>query len=258
MPGGHGGDAEPQNDCARAERSEKPPKRTRQLDAPEATWPAEELAKLASELCNMRRGSGLKRTLAVGELLLHRLFGGNSDAWHNRRRNKACSIRRLAKSRGCPFSKSALTQAVSVYVASRDLANLVTFRHVQASHVLSVVSLPPQQRLQLLGQAERDRWSVRTLRQSVVTLKGANGAAAASDAASELTQFHSALEELAETARRVSDSIPPDPGGALFGDLAHELSHFKARLAQLRSAGSGAASAEPDFTMDETRPRRSP
>gem|GEM_PF-5089707 len=75
---------------------------------------------------------------------------------------------------------------------------------------------------------------------------------------SPVTRFHAALEELAETARRVSDSVPPNPAGALFGELAHELSDFKARLDQLKSTETRAGRREPNVTMDEARPQRLP
>jgi hypothetical protein len=249
MPGGRGGDAVPLIGGARSERLELTASDGRRRGSAEATWSADELAKLADELRGLRRGSGLKRTLALGELLLERLFSGEPGGWHNRRRNKACSIRRLAKSRGCPFSKSALTEALSVYVASKDLADLAAFRHVQLSHVLSVLPLPAPQRTRLLEQAERHRWSVRTLRQQVALLRGANTSSVAVD---PVTTFHSALDELAETARRVSASMPPKPAGAVFGDLAHELSQFKARLEALRGACSPGPSRELHFTATET------
>jgi hypothetical protein len=79
-------------------------------------------------------------------------------------------VRLLARTRGCHFSKSALSEAVSVYVALAEVPRARTFGHVRASHVVTVLSLEGAERKRLLEIAELERLSVRKLRQRVAEL----------------------------------------------------------------------------------------
>ena len=133
------------------------------------------LDRIVVELREIERRSGIDRTLAIGELVLSRFFGGDAHAWRDRRRNKNNSVRRLADREGCPFSKSALNESVAVYVASRSLPCVRTFGHIGASHVACVLNLSEDQRESVLRSAERDRVSVRELRKRVVALRWAEG-----------------------------------------------------------------------------------
>jgi hypothetical protein len=69
-----------------------------------------------AKLREIERRTGLERTLAIGSLVLETFFGGDECLWRNRRRNKNNSIRRLASHPDCPFCKSALNDAIGVYV----------------------------------------------------------------------------------------------------------------------------------------------
>ena len=126
-------------------------------------------------LKEIERRTGLERTLAIGELVLTQFFDGNAAAWRARSRNKDSSIRRLANHTGCPFGKSALHEAIGVYVAVRELPSVRTSGHITASHIASVLRLASSQRQGILEQAERERWGVRQLRQAVVKLRRAEG-----------------------------------------------------------------------------------
>src|SRR5215207_1161276 len=75
------------------------------------------LEDVVAELREIDRRTGIERTLAIGELVLNRFFGGDPTTWRDRRRNKNNSIRRLAERDDCPFCRSALNEAVGVYVA---------------------------------------------------------------------------------------------------------------------------------------------
>jgi hypothetical protein len=129
------------------------------------------LEEVVTALQNIRSGTGLKRTVAAGEVILKLLFAGDPAAWHSQRRNKLESLRGLARTKGCTMSRSALSQAVAVHVATAGLS-LDELRHVQASHVLAIWSLPPDVGRQLLLEAERERHSVRALRRRVALLNG--------------------------------------------------------------------------------------
>ena len=99
-----------------------------------------------AELREIDRRTGVDRVLAIGELILNRFFGGDPRTWRDRRRNKNNSIRRLASRADCPFCRSALNEAVGVYVAVVALPCVRTFGHISASHVASVLGLPPSER----------------------------------------------------------------------------------------------------------------
>jgi hypothetical protein len=128
------------------------------------------LEEVVFALQNVRPGTGLKRTAAVGEVILKLLFGGDPAAWHSQRRNKAESLRGLARTKGCTMSRSALSQAVAVYVSTAGLA-LDDLQHIQSSHVIAVWGLAPEVRQRLLQEAERERYSVRALRQHAAGLR---------------------------------------------------------------------------------------
>src|SRR4051812_9325298 len=74
------------------------------------------LDQVIIELQEIERRTGIERTIAIGELILNLFFRGNPADWRDRRRNKNNSVRRLADRVDCPFSKSALHEAVGVYV----------------------------------------------------------------------------------------------------------------------------------------------
>jgi len=136
---------------------------------------ADLLDDVVSELKEIDRRTGIERTLAIGELILNQFFGGDPAVWRDRRRNKNNSIRRLAEREDCPFCRSALNEAVGVYVAVVGLPCVRTFGHISASHVASVLRLPQKERQEVLQEAERGRWSVRELRQKVVLRRRADG-----------------------------------------------------------------------------------
>lgn len=129
------------------------------------------LDDVVERLRDIERRSGFEKTLAIGELLLARFFGSDPSAWQDRRRNKNTSIRRLAQRADCPFSKSALSNALAIYVASSSMPCVRQLAHVTASHLGSVLGLPQVEQERLLLVAERERWSVRRLKGEVTSLK---------------------------------------------------------------------------------------
>jgi hypothetical protein len=136
---------------------------------------AKMLDGVVAQLKEIERRTGIERTLAIGELVLTQFFGGNPAAWRDRRRNKNNSIRRLAERNDCPFCRSALNEAVGVYVAVLALPCVRTYGHVCASHVAAVLGLPVAERDPMLALAEREHWSVRELRQRVVDHRRSGG-----------------------------------------------------------------------------------
>ena len=154
------------------------------------------------------RRTGLERTLAIGALVLETFFGGGSSIWRDRRRNKNSSIRRLPSPRDCPFRKSALNDAVGVYVAVRAMPCVRTFGHITSSHVTAVLRLPADDRESMLREAEHQRWSVRKLREQVTSVRCAEGETRGRPIVSEPARVASALKnavnELESGARRLA------------------------------------------------------
>jgi len=134
-----------------------------------------ELDLAVRELTVLAHASQWDRVLAIGKLILSRFFGKDEAAWHARRRNKDQSIRRLARHPDCPFEKSALTEAVGVYVLVGRFPELRERIHLTPTHVGRALSLKPTEAVALLKIADQRRWSVRELAFEAKQLRRAMG-----------------------------------------------------------------------------------
>jgi hypothetical protein len=157
-----------------------------------------QLEKIAAELREIAHGTSWSRTLATGELVLKHFFAGNVDEWRTHRRQKESSIRRLAQRPDCPLAKSALSEAVAVYVARRDLPKFVD--ELTPSHVAIALRLPVAQRLAILEKAAAGAWSVRETRAEALLLKRRAGERRGrprfSQARAALSHFKNSLDAL--------------------------------------------------------------
>jgi hypothetical protein len=160
--------------------------------APRVSEP-EAVNQAVAELREIERRTGLERTLAIGRLVLETFFGGDATVWRDRRRNKNNSIRRLASHKDCPFCKSALSDAVAVYVAMRVLPCVRTFGHISASHLTAVLRLPAPEREGVLRVAESKHWSVRQLREHITGIRRSEGERRGRPAADQQARVLSAL-----------------------------------------------------------------
>ena len=160
------------------------------------------LDRVVQELQEIQRGTGLERTLAVGKVVLSGFFGDNPQLWRDRRRNKNNSIRRLAERPDCPFCKSALNEAVGVYVAVVALPCVRTSGHITASHIAAPLVLTEQERSDVLRRAEQEHWSVREIKQQVVALHRTNGERRGRPTASD-------QERVLTSLKSVSSSLGP-------------------------------------------------
>lgn len=196
------------------------------------------LDRVVAELREIERRSGIERTLAIGALILNRFFRGDPKAWQDRRRNKNNSVRRLAERTDCPFSKSALNEAIAVHVAVLGLPCVRTFGHICASHVASVLRLPAAARQDILEVADRERWSVRELKQRVVALRRAQGERRGRPALEgegrAISRLQNALADLAEGAKQVQslDNLSAEASSSLRA-LGSELVQLGAEFLQL-------------------------
>jgi hypothetical protein len=203
------------------------------------------VGRVVNELCEIARRTGIERTFAIGELILTRFFGGDASAWHDRRRNKNNSVRRLAEREDCPFSKSALNEAIAVHVAVLGLPCVRTFGHISASHVASVLRVSPEARQGILEVADRERWSVRELKQRVVALRRSQGERrgrpARDDESRLISRLQTAVAHLGQGAQQAHhfETLSSETVLSLRA-LGHDLTDLGAQL--LRLAGG-----EPDI-----------
>lgn len=219
------------------------------------------LDRVIHRLHQIERSSGIEKTLAIGRLLLTQFFGSNPAIWRDRRRNKNNSIRRLADREDCPLSRSALNDAVAVYVASRELDCVQTTGHITASHISVVLSLPPVEREEMLRSAEHERWSVRQLKTKVVALRRADGERrgrpaqsdpekALSIMANALQRFRQALEtlhhgSLTPDAHRTYEELTRE-ALALGAELEARLGSKKLSVTRVRAASPSWPAKDPD------------
>jgi hypothetical protein len=202
------------------------------------------LDDVVAELKEIDRRTGIERTLAIGELILNQFFAGDSAIWRDRRRNKNNSIRRLAEREDCPFCRSALNEAVGVYVAVVGLPCVRTFGHISASHVASVLRLPPTERQEVLQEAERGQWSVRELRQRVVTRRRAEGERRGRPPDLRERRYISSLRQKLNQLEDTIDEIESSRGeGPEFLEelrtLAERLGQQRFRMLQLADGTTG-------------------
>lgn len=108
---------------------------------------------------------------AVGELILSRFFDGSVKAFQSAERHKDRSLRQLARCEGCPYSKSALHQAVRIHLVRLTNPTVQTYGHIGPSHIAATLSLADSERNALLETAERERFSVRQVRLEVIRLQ---------------------------------------------------------------------------------------
>jgi hypothetical protein len=162
--------------------------------------------------------TGLERYLAVGQLIFDRFFEGSVKVWQDRSRGKDHSLRRLARRPGCPMSRSALHQAVSVYVASWAMDNPRGYVHVGLSHVAAVLRASPADRQRLLGVAEKNLWSVRRLREEIARTAPMGGARRGRPPRLLIDRAKVRLRECTEVLLDVADAI----AGA---SMAHDDTH---------------------------------
>lgn len=196
------------------------------------------LERVSHELRAIERQNGIERTLAIGCLILTEFFDGNPESWRDRRRGKHHSIRRLAERSDCPYSKSSLNEALAVYVASLELPCVRTFGHVGTSHIASVLTLPIAERQTMLEKAERERLSVRELREQVVGVRRSagerRGRPTLGDFARAVSAIESEVRRVLAAVVRLEELGLADPGAqAHLATLSTELLRAGTVLAAL-------------------------
>jgi hypothetical protein len=196
--------------------------------------------------------TGLARTIAIGQLVLDRFFGGSTELWQDRRRNKNNSIRRLADCPTCPLSRSALNQAVGVFAAVRSMPGASELPHVGASHIVAVLALPDGEREDWLRRADSQLWSVRRLNDEIRCARRCagerRGRPRLAIASKLLGSVNGALQALEEGVQEL----------LAVGVDGPELTNIARRLALLESRLSEHTAAPPRETIVVRKTRECP
>jgi len=193
-----------------------------------------ELDAAIAEIREIERRGGIDRTLAIGRFVLHRFFGGSVEAWRERSRHKNNSVRRLAQHPRCPLSRSALNQAIGIYVAFQTLTCDQTFGHIGPSHISLVLHLAPPAQRDWLERAERQGWSVRELKARVTEERRRTGERRGRPRMAQGAQAISSAKKLVRSLERVLAELrktglqPPD--GSEIATVADRLGRLEADL----------------------------
>ncbi len=204
------------------------------------------LAEVAAELRLIEHRAGWARTLAIGELILKHFFNSNIREWRTHRHDKEASIRRLAQRGDCPLGRSALRDAVAVYVACKDLPAGAFPDQLSPSHMAAALRVGSSQRAELLQRAIACRWTVHELRVQVSVQRKKGGERRGRPRASPQRAGQTYLKNVALLLTRAgdlldtADHIEPDVLQRLqaaLGQIDEHLQEVRVRLAEL-SAGS--------------------
>jgi len=162
----------------------------------------------AKELKAIERNVGLQSSVAIGDVVITRFFNGDIARWRDQRRNKSKSIRKLASHPSCPFSRSALNQAVGVCAVVRMFPEVADYTHVGATHVAATLHVPVEKQRVWLRVAEQEQLSVRELKARLAgdSPGGLRNSIPLKRALNELGRLESTLSQLVEAGQ----SVPVD------------------------------------------------
>lgn len=164
---------------------------------------------VAGKVQEIDRGHGWSRTIALGTLVLNELFGGSVADWLSRK-PRDNSLRRLAEHPKCPLRKSALAEALGVYVATVEDPKLSESNLLTPSHVARVLQFEPSTRKRLLKEAEDNRLSVRAFGERVREVREGASARSARRASSNrkfVNRFEEGLSMIRGARLSLSDYV---------------------------------------------------
>lgn len=106
--------------------------------------------------------------LNVGRVIVEELYAGERPE-HGRRGRT--TFRKIAADLDGRMSAQALYRCAAIYEMCRDLNLKPTWEHVGMSHLSLVLGLSGAQQKRLIGQAEKQGWSVERLRNEATRLR---------------------------------------------------------------------------------------
>jgi hypothetical protein len=122
------------------------------------------------ELNLLCKASTLQFALAVGALVIKRLYSGEVKQFRSRDRKRDISLRRVANHSDLAMSPSMLYGCVAIYELCERIG-IQSWKHVSTSHLRLVLPLQPADQERLLRIAEDDRWPVRRLEEEVAAVR---------------------------------------------------------------------------------------
>lgn len=130
--------------------------------------------RAVSEIRHLSRTASIELALGVGGIVFRHLFKGDLELV---RRNgpKEASFRRLALHPELPMSATSLWRAVAIFELSTRVPLVTQSKHLGVTHVHAVLGLPGREQEQLLGTAERERWTPAALRAQAAARRGGHG-----------------------------------------------------------------------------------
>ena len=140
--------------------------------------PDTEIDAIIADLRGLHRKAALEFALAVGRVVLDRMFRGDLGVWRSRG-EKSGSFRKLAAKldpMGIPgLSSPSLSRAVAM-VELDARVGVAGRPQLLAGHAMAVLGLAPAQQERLLGEAEANDWSPTALKAEAARVRKAEAA----------------------------------------------------------------------------------
>lgn len=141
------------------------------------TVPDAVLDALVADLRTLQRDATLDLALAMGELIVERIYAGDLAAWRDRG-VKDASFRKLSKrleDAEIPgLSAAGLSRAVGVWELEQRVG-LTRRPQLNVSHARAVLGLQDAQQERLLGMAEAKDWTADRLEREVARIRKRDG-----------------------------------------------------------------------------------
>jgi hypothetical protein len=148
----------------------------------------------------------LEFTLAVGELVLTSLYGGDIGRLRSRRRKDHLALRRVVADPDLSMSASTLYRCVAIFEVCERIG-AQSWKHVSTTHVRMVLSLPPKQQEQLLRETETNRWGIRDLEQRVAVIANNQPRAQSRGGRKRRTRLRTLTDHLRKETGEIADLL---------------------------------------------------
>lgn len=130
-----------------------------------------DVERVVVQLRAIEHKSAWDRILEIGRVVFEGISGGDESEWVSRRGRKDVSLRKLVEHQGCPFRRSALSNAVNVHLFVRAHQTVPAMVGITPSHVTVVTRLRSDWAMELLEHASTNGWSGRELGARVRVLR---------------------------------------------------------------------------------------
>jgi hypothetical protein len=149
-------------------------------------------------------------TLAVGQMVIDNVYGGDLNLWRSRDPTKIISLRKLARHPRLPMSPTALYRSIAIYELCERF-DVKCWHHVSTSHLRLVLPLANEEQVRLLRMTEANMWPVRRLDQEIKALLEHKASRGGPRRRSRLSQAMARVGKSIDTLERYLDPSPHDP-----------------------------------------------